>query len=106
MLGLNRLLCCKAAFIATAAGLLLCTAGNAARTEPFTFDDIRFWVGRGQNRAALVVYWSDTALCLVWGYRFDGTSTGEQMLMAIARGERRSGHNGPVLARSKGPIRA
>jgi len=83
--------------LAMLAGVMLWSFPSIARAEPFGFDDIRFWVGSGQNQAALVVYWSDANLCLVWGYRFDGTTTGQQMLEAIAQGERRSGPNGPVI---------
>lgn len=97
MSALHWLLCRKAEVMAAAAALLLWTAGSTARAEPFTFDDIQYWVGSGPNRAALVVYWSDIELCLVWGYRFAGPSTGEQMLAAIGQGDRRSGHNGSVV---------
>jgi len=47
-----------------------------------SFDDIDFWVGSGSNQAALVVDWHDQ--CLVWGYRWNGTATGEDMIRAIA----------------------
>lgn len=52
---------------------------------PFTFDDITFWVGSGSNESAMVVDWFDgsTDESLVWGYRWDGAATGEDMLFAI-----------------------
>ncbi len=93
----KKLLWRAAAVGATGLAFVLLAAGGTARAEPFGLDDIQYWVGSGPNRAALVVYWSDAELCLAWGYRFDGTRTGEQMLTAIARGDRRSGHNGPAV---------
>ena len=51
--------------------------------QPFTFDDIEFWVGTGANRAALVIDWlenSNEPPALVWGYRWNGTATGRDML--------------------------
>jgi hypothetical protein len=61
-----------------------------------SFDDIQFWTGSGTNRAALVIEWSTPESfagstvpapvadkSLVWGYRFNGTATGTQMLTAI-----------------------
>jgi len=52
----------------------------------FTFDDIEYWVGTGSNRAALVIDWNDgkNHQSLAWGYRWDGTAYGADMLMAIA----------------------
>ncbi len=56
------------------------------------FDDIRFWAGTGENRAALVVDWDHTSATdqsLVWGYRWDGAATGEEMLWAIVQADAR-----------------
>lgn len=52
----------------------------------FGFDAITFWVGTGSNQAMLVVDFNDssTTECYAWGYRFDGTKTGEEMLNDIA----------------------
>jgi hypothetical protein len=52
----------------------------------FTFDDIRYWVGSGMNRAAIAIDWSDaskTPPALVWGYRWNGAATGRSMLAAV-----------------------
>lgn len=51
-----------------------------------SLDDIAFWVGSGPNRAALAIDFlgndsSDSAL--TWGYRWDGSATGEDMLLDI-----------------------
>ncbi|BBO86548.1 hypothetical protein DSCO28_71140 [Desulfosarcina ovata subsp. sediminis] len=64
---------------------MLIIAMAAGSAQAFTFDDIEFWVGEGENQAALVIDWQDDSLdeALVWGYRWDGEATGEDMLMAI-----------------------
>ena len=51
-----------------------------------SLDNIEYWVGAGANRAALVVQWNDglTPVSVAWGYRWDGTATGLDMLRAIA----------------------
>lgn len=48
-----------------------------------SFDDIVHWTGSGSNRAALVIDWNDLSKPLAWGFRFNGTATGEDMLKAI-----------------------
>jgi len=78
------------------AHLLAALLGLAALTHPptaraVTFDDIQYWVGTGSNRAGFVVDWNDgkAAESLVWGYRWDGTATGEDMLTAIVTADSR-----------------
>lgn len=63
---------------------LVALAVGSARAE-FTFDDITYWVGTGANEAAFVVDWNDglTPQSLAWGYRWDGTATGEDMLIDV-----------------------
>ena len=42
----------------------------------FTFDDIHYWVGEGENRCAVVIDWSNGGgKTLAWGYRWSGTCT-------------------------------
>ncbi len=57
----------------------------------FTFDDVKFWVGEGSNKAALVIQWNNTDKtdALVWGYRFDGEKNGTDMLKEIAKNDPR-----------------
>ena len=57
-----------------------------AQTQINGFDNIQYWVGSGQNRAALVLQWNDgiTPVSVAWGYRWDGNATGMDMLRAIA----------------------
>lgn len=60
--------------------------------QSFRFSDIKFWVGEGENEAALVLQWNvdgeETAL--VWGYRFDDSATtGYTMLENIVKADDR-----------------
>ncbi len=74
----------------------------AGKANAITLDDIQIWIGSGTNRAGLVVEWSVpevfsntvvpapiTDKTLVWGYRFNGTATGDQMMNAILAADRR-----------------
>ncbi|WP_428229499.1 DUF5074 domain-containing protein [Flavobacterium sp.] len=56
-----------------------------------TFSDIKYWVGTGANQAAFVVQWNDgkNTDALIWGFKWDGNATGEDMLKAIAKADRR-----------------
>jgi hypothetical protein len=69
-----------------AAMLGLPVFGLHAQTPINSFDDIQYWVGSGQNRAALVLQWNDglKPVSVAWGYRWDGDATGIDMLRAIA----------------------
>jgi len=65
---------------------------SGATAAPFSFNDVRFWVGVGENRAALVIDWFENAAdppALVWGYRWDGAATGANMLTAILAADER-----------------
>ncbi|MEX2168998.1 MAG: hypothetical protein WD851_06790 [Pirellulales bacterium] len=57
-----------------------------------SLDDIKFWVGTGDNRAALVIDWVEGTAepaALAWGYRWDGAATGRDMLMAVVEADHR-----------------
>lgn len=72
--------------------LILWATTSAQAGTGFFYDDIQYWVGSGQNRAALVIDWvedSDTEPALVWGYRWDGAATGEDMLRAVVAADPR-----------------
>lgn len=73
-----------AAAACAAAGSVLSFVAPAADAA-VGFDDITFWAGGGENRAALVVDFNDgkTHESLVWGYRWDGAARGEDMFAAI-----------------------
>lgn len=65
-----------------------------AKSSSFTFEDIEFWVGDGNNKAALLIEWheednddwSEHPDGLVWGYRWDTgvEKTGFDMIKAVA----------------------
>jgi len=69
--------------------------GNSIKKQSkkadFNFDDIVYWVGTGTNEAAFLVQWNDSKNpdALVWGFRWNGTATGEDMLKAIAKTDKR-----------------
>ena len=52
-------------------------------------DDVLFVVGTGANQASLVIDFNDGAgtESFAWGYRWDGTASGEDMITAIAAGD-------------------
>ncbi|MEY8758615.1 T9SS type A sorting domain-containing protein [Chryseobacterium tongliaoense] len=62
---------------------------NAATVT--NFSDIQYWVGTGTNQAAFVVQWNDNKNpdALVWGFKWNGTATGEDMMKAIAKADHR-----------------
>jgi hypothetical protein len=75
-----------------AAACVFALAPSLLVAEPFTFDDIDFWVGNGANRAALAIDGlenNDQPPALVWGYRWDGTASGRDMLLAVVEADDR-----------------
>ena len=64
-------------------------ASTAARAD--IFDNIQYWVGTGANRAAFEIDWNTGSAneAMIWGYRWDGTATGAQMLGAIVAADPR-----------------
>jgi len=60
-----------------------------AAMDSFSFDDIDSWVGSGSNQAAFLVDWHDdiSPEAMVWGFRWDGKATGEDMLTAIVKSD-------------------
>ena len=55
------------------------------------FDHIVHWAGEGEKRAALIIQFNDDKAngeAYVWGYRWNGSASGEDMLRAIARASR------------------
>jgi len=59
----------------------------AVSASAFSFDlnDIKFWAGSGANQSALVIDWNDgkTNESLAWGFRWNGTATGLDLINAI-----------------------
>jgi len=60
--------------------------GSAEAGLVGNFSDINLWAGAGSNQSALVLQWNDggTPTSLAWGFRWDGSVTGVDMLTAIA----------------------
>src|SRR5215469_1128292 len=80
---------------ALAAGMAMAMLA-AGRASAISLDDIQLWAGSGANRAAVVIEWNSPELlnnstvpvpvaskAMAWGYRFNGTATGAQMLNAV-----------------------
>lgn len=67
------------------------TTQNQTNNTSLTFADVQYWVGTGTNQAAFVVQWNDSKNpdALVWGFRWNGNATGEDMLKAIAKADHR-----------------
>jgi hypothetical protein len=82
----------EAKFNTAAVCLLLLAFHTTTAHAAFTFDDIEFWVGSGTNRAALAIDWVENnadSPAPAWGYRWDGTATGRDMLLAIVEADDR-----------------
>lgn len=66
----------------------LAPGGPIPAYEPFRFtaQDVNYWVGSGNDSAVLVIDFLDGSgmSALAWGYLFSGSTTGEDMLNAIA----------------------
>jgi hypothetical protein len=74
----------------------LAIASLATQIQATGLDDLQFWTGTGTNRAALVIHWSPPEVrnntsvpdpiadkSLAWGFRWNGSATGEQMFKAV-----------------------
>lgn len=71
--------------LALGAGMAIVSSFNVPSASAANFSDVKFWVGSGTNEAGFVVDWNDgkAEQSLLWGYRWDGNATGEDMLRAI-----------------------
>lgn len=67
----------------TLATLALATLSSASFAQ-FAFSDISYWTGSGSNRSALVVDFKNGGPSFVWGYQFNGSKTGQDMIQALA----------------------
>jgi hypothetical protein len=77
-------------FLAIAIVLLLSAAASGGPVD--SFDDIQFWTGQGEHRAAMVVDWvegSSDDQSLVWGFRWDGEANGQDMFRSIVAADPR-----------------
>ena len=68
--------------------------GTSKPVKNFTFEDIEYWVGTGSNKAMLIVQWNDKKSpgALAWGYRWNGTKYGYDMISDIAKTDKRFFH--------------
>ena len=53
------------------------------------FNDILFWVGSGSDSAAFIVNFAQPDTAFAWGYLFNGTTTAQTMIDAIAAADPR-----------------
>lgn len=62
--------------------LSLCLAGTASAVN---LDDVVRWAGSGSQRMGLVIDFNDgkASRSYLWGYRWNGTATGEDALRAV-----------------------
>lgn len=76
----------KKTAIAIALLLAVWTSSSIQASLITNLDDLQNWTGTGSNRAGLVIQWNDggTPVSLAWGYRWNGSATGEDMLKAVA----------------------
>ena len=58
----------------------------AASASISSFNDIDYWVGSGSNQAALIIDFNDgkSPEAWAWGYRWNGSKNGGDMILAIA----------------------
>ncbi len=61
----------------------------ASLVHAVSFSDIQFWVGSGSNEAAVVIDFNDgqAPKSYVWGFRWNGSATGETALRAIVNAD-------------------
>ena len=68
----------------------LFTTNLFAQDATITADEIKYWIGEGENEVVVAISWcSNTETALAWGYRFDGEATVFQALTAIADADSR-----------------
>jgi hypothetical protein len=94
----------KNAIAALAATLGLWAIQSAEASLITNLDDIQNWTGTGSNRAGLVIQWNDGSnpASLAWGYRWNGSATGLNMLQAIAGSWQVADSNDPTVIVSSG----
>src|ERR1700722_2826442 len=79
----------KKLVLAVLSGLLV---GTSAHAQSDLLSSIQDWTGSGTNEAGFVIDWyngTSSEGSLMWGYRWNGTATGEQMFDAIVASDPR-----------------
>ncbi|MCY2928432.1 MAG: hypothetical protein NTV86_02875 [Planctomycetota bacterium] len=57
----------------------------ATGASAFSLGDVQVWTGTGVNQAMLVIDWNgNPSQSIAWGFRWNGTATGMDMLKALA----------------------
>ena len=58
---------------------------NTTNDPDVSLDEIQYWIGEGTNQCGLVIDWNDgkEPRSLMWGYRWDGEATGQDVVDAI-----------------------
>ena len=71
-------------------GITLAAGSCLAQAAKVDFESIRHWAGSGEKKAALIVQFNDgkDEVGYVWGYRWNGSASGEDMVRAVARASR------------------
>ena len=77
----------KSLLLSGIALIAVCSVMQATKVD---FQSIRHWAGTGDKKAALIIQFNDgkDEVGYVWGYRWDGTASGEDMVRAVARASR------------------
>ncbi|MEM0926123.1 MAG: hypothetical protein AAGJ83_08810, partial [Planctomycetota bacterium] len=73
-------------------GFMVAFGLHATAATVSSFDDITFWTGTGSNEAALVIDFNGESVndpSYVWGFRWDGDQTIEDMLLSVVRNDQR-----------------
>lgn len=79
--------------------LLVALMGFTAMANAFTIDDVKCWAGSGSNRSVLILQWPDSvSKALAFGYKWDGTATGAEMIEAITTANPRLKYEGSSSA--------
>ena len=79
----------KKFLLTTVAIMAVTSLTHAYEVIPWVdWDKIQYWAGdpAGENRTALIIDFqkADRKYCYVWGYRWNGTKTGEDLVRAVA----------------------
>ncbi len=85
LLWVGRRRAARTAVVVLLAVAALSGGAGCASAQMFDFSNVQNWTGTGSNEAAMVIDWQDgkQPKSLAWGYRWDGTATGLQMIQAI-----------------------
>ncbi len=79
--------------------LLVALMGFTSMANAFTIDDVQCWAGTGSNRSVLIIQWPDSvSKALAFGYKWDGSATGAEMVEAVTTANPRLKYEGSTSA--------